>query len=106
MLPQGCCCKTKIQRRKSSLITLSVFLTPSGVVPTPTEASSTDRYARGRSANLPFQRSCGPSSEVKVLLSGLVLAVSAFQSVEDDRGQDGKCAEDEESLVEAANHLA
>ena len=61
---------------------------------------------RGRPRPSTAPGSCGPSSEVKVLLSGLVLAVTAFQSVEDDRGQDGKCAEDEKGLVKAANHLA
>ena len=61
---------------------------------------------RAGRARLPLPGSCGPSSEVEILLSGLVLAVTTFQSVEDDRGQDGKCAEDEKGLVEAANHLA
>jgi hypothetical protein len=43
---------------------------------------------------------------MKVLLPGLVLAVAALQSVEDDRRQERKPAEDEKSFVEAADHLA
>jgi hypothetical protein len=46
-----------------------------------------------------------PSPEVKVFLLAHIAAVTALQSMKDDRGQDGEPAKDKKRLMEAVNHL-
>jgi hypothetical protein len=42
---------------------------------------------------------------VKELLLADVVTVATFQCLEDDRGQDGKCAKNEECLVDAVDYV-
>ena len=53
----------------------------------------------------PCSRPAMASPGMKLLLLAHVVAVPAFQSAEDDRGQDGESAQDEERLVDAVNHF-
>ena len=47
-----------------------------------------------------------PSPEVNVLLSSLILAITAFQFMEDHGGHQCESAEDEKCLVQAVNYIA
>ena len=44
-------------------------------------------------------------SEMKIFVVAHIITVSTFQFDENERGKDGKCAKDEECLVETVKHL-